>query len=110
MAGEQKICSFSFCQEFIKHGAKVSAFGPEAMKSFEKMFGKNANLTYNKNEYEVAKKADVLVILTEWMQFREPDFAKLKKEMRLPVIFDGRNLYDLEDVKKSGFKYNSIGS
>jgi UDPglucose 6-dehydrogenase len=101
--------SLFFCDEFIKRGAKLNVFDPEAMKSFEKMFGKNKAISYAENEYEAAKNADFLVVLTEWMQFREPDFARLKKEMKVPVIFDGRNLYVPEDMKEIGFKYVSVG-
>lgn len=101
--------SLFFCDEFIKRGAKLNVFDPEAMKSFEKMFGKNKAVSYSENEYEAAKNADFLVVLTEWMQFREPDFARLKKEMKTPVIFDGRNLYVPEDMKEIGFKYVSVG-
>ena len=101
--------SLFFCEEFAKRGAKMNVFDPEAMKSFEKMFGKNASVSYAENEYEAAKNADFLVVLTEWMQFRDPDLEKLKKEMKTPVIFDGRNLYDPEIMKEIGFKYFSIG-
>lgn len=98
-----------FSDELIQRGAKLNVFDPEAMKTFEKMFGKNKAIRYSKNEYEAAKNADGLVILTEWMQFREPDFERLRKEMKNPVIFDGRNLYDPKNMKKNGFKYFSIG-
>jgi len=101
--------SLFFCDEFTKRGAKLNVFDPEALKSFEKMFGKNKAVNYSDNEYEAAKDADILVILTEWMQFREPDFARLKKEMKAPVVFDGRNLYDPKEMKKSGFKYFAVG-
>jgi UDPglucose 6-dehydrogenase len=105
----REAASLFFCNEFIKRGAKLNVFDPEAMKSFKKMFGKNKSVSYSENEYEAAKNADFLVVLTEWMQFREPDFARLKKEMKTPVIFDGRNLYVPEDMKENGFKYFSIG-
>jgi UDPglucose 6-dehydrogenase len=98
-----------FADELIQRGAKLNVFDPEAMKSFEKMFGKNKALKYAQSEYEAACGADFLLILTEWMQFREPDFDRLKKEMKSPVIFDGRNLYDPLDMKKSGFKYFAVG-
>ncbi len=101
--------SLFFCDEFAKRGAKMNVFDPEAMKSFEKMFGKNKAISYSENEYEAAKNADFLVVLTEWMQFRDPDLERLKKEMKKPVIFDGRNLYDPEIMKEIGFKYFSIG-
>jgi UDPglucose 6-dehydrogenase len=98
-----------FCDELAKRGAKLSVFDPKAMKTFEKSFRKNKAVSYVENEYEAAKGADFLLILTEWMQFREPDFARLKKEMKHPVIFDGRNLYDPRDMREYGFKYFSVG-
>jgi UDPglucose 6-dehydrogenase len=98
-----------FCDELAKRGAKLSIFDPEAMKTFEKSFGKNKAVSYAENEYEAVKEADFLLVLTEWMQFRDPDFERLKKEMKTPVVFDGRNLYDPADMKKNGFKYFSIG-
>ena len=61
------------------------------------------------NYYKAAEGADFLAILTEWTEFRTPDFAKVKASLKEPVIFDGRNLYDLEDMKRAGFYYNSIG-
>jgi UDPglucose 6-dehydrogenase len=66
-------------------------------------------MKYAENEYEAAKGADFLLVLTEWMQFREPDFARLKKEMKAPIVFDGRNLYDPRDMRAQGFKYFSVG-
>jgi UDPglucose 6-dehydrogenase len=98
-----------FCDEFAKRGAKLNVFDPEAMKTFGQSFRKNKAVSYADNEYEAAKGADFLVVLTEWMQFREPDFERLKKEMKTPVIFDGRNLYDPQTLKKIGFKYFSVG-
>ena len=59
--------------------------------------------------YEATKNADALIICTEWSIFRTPDFNKLKSNLNQPVIFDGRNLYDIKDVKAEGFYYNSIG-
>lgn len=101
--------SLFFCDELAKRGAKLKVFDPEAMKSFEKMFGRNKAVSYAASEYDAAKGADLLIVLTEWMQFREPDFARLKKEMKNPVIFDGRNLYDPAETKKLGFKYFAVG-
>jgi UDPglucose 6-dehydrogenase len=98
-----------FARELIQRGAKLHLFDPEAMETFEKAFGKSGSIRYTENEYEAAKGSDFLLIITEWMQFREPDFARLKKEMKIPVIFDGRNLYDPKELKEYGFKYFSIG-
>ncbi len=61
------------------------------------------------SSYDALKGADALAILTEWHEFREPDFQKMRKLMRTPVIFDGRNIYQPQHMKANGFTYNSIG-
>jgi UDPglucose 6-dehydrogenase len=61
------------------------------------------------NGYEALKNADALVILTDWQEFRNPDFNRIADSLRNPLIFDGRNLYDLEVLKQAGFQYHSIG-
>jgi UDPglucose 6-dehydrogenase len=67
------------------------------------------SITFAADPYEATKNADALLIATEWAVFRTPDFVKLKSLMHTPVIFDGRNLYDLEKMEESGFFYSSIG-
>ncbi|MCK8481797.1 UDP-glucose dehydrogenase family protein [Psychroserpens algicola] len=94
-------------EALLKKGAALKVFDPEAMQNIEKKFGDT--LTYAKNMYDTTKDIDALIICTEWSIFRTPDFDKLKSNMKNPVIFDGRNLYDLEDVKNEGFYYSSIG-
>ena len=66
-------------------------------------------INYGNDEYEILKDADALVIATEWSVFRTPEFERIKSLMKEPVIFDGRNLYDLNQMKELGFYYNSIG-
>lgn len=90
-------------------GAKIVAYDPEAMANVKKYHGKNDKLTFAANEYEALKDADALLIATEWSPFREPDFTKMKRMLKSPVIFDGRNLYDLETMRSQGFYYSSIG-
>ena len=70
---------------------------------------KKSRLHFSDNYYVAAEGADFLAILTEWTEFRTPDFAKVKALLKEPVIFDGRNLYDLDVMKNEGFYYNSIG-
>ncbi|MFM9056994.1 MAG: UDP-glucose dehydrogenase family protein [Bacteroidota bacterium] len=91
----------------IKAGARVTAYDPEAMNNVRKVLGDS--ITFAADPYEATQKADALLIATEWAVFRTPDFGKLKTLMRTPVIFDGRNLYDLEKMEESGFFYSSIG-
>lgn len=91
----------------IAAGAKVVAYDPEAMENVEEMFGDRIHFV--KNQYEALEGSDALLIATEWSAFRNPDFEKIKSLLKEPVIFDGRNIYELSDMKKQGFYYNSIG-
>ncbi len=95
-------------QALLDAGAKVAAYDPEAMANVKKQIS-HANLSFSKDAHKALKKADALVIATEWGEFRTPDFAKVKKLLRRPVIFDGRNLYELKDMEQAGFHYESIG-
>ena len=94
-------------EELLNKGTSISVFDPEAMVNVKKKF-KN-KIEYFQNMYEVVKNADALIICTEWSIFRTPDFNKIKELLKQPVIFDGRNLYDVEDMQKEGFYYSSIG-
>ncbi|GAA4268728.1 UDP-glucose dehydrogenase family protein [Hyunsoonleella aestuarii] len=93
--------------ELLKNGAKVQVFDPEAMPNVKRQFGDQ--LIFSANMYAALKSADALIICTEWSIFRTPDFERLKNNLNNPVIFDGRNLYDVEDMEKEGFYYRSIG-
>ena len=77
-----------------KAGAKVRAFDPAATKEAKRIWGERADLTLTSRAREALDGADALVIVTEWKEFRSPDFDHLKKTLKAPVIFDGRNLYD----------------
>jgi UDPglucose 6-dehydrogenase len=91
----------------LAEGADVQAYDPEATKVARGIFG--AKVTYSSKNYDALKGADGLAIVTEWSEFRRPDFEKMRKLMRSPVIFDGRNLFEPEQMKQSGFTYYSIG-
>lgn len=92
----------------LKNGALVSVFDPEAMPNFEKNpLAQQTKL--GKDSYGILKDADALVILTEWGEFKNPDFSKIKSLMKSNIIFDGRNLYSLEEMNKEGFTYFSVG-
>lgn len=99
--------SLYMIEELLKRGAKLTVFDPEAMDNVKRKFGNK--ISYAKNMYEATLNANALVIITEWSIFRTPDFKKLKHYLKKPVIFDGRNLYDIGDMKKEGFYYSSIG-
>lgn len=88
-------------------GAEVMAYDPEAMANVKRTIGDK--ISYAENEYEALKDADALVICTEWGIFRNPDFDKVKSLMKDTVIFDGRNLFEIDEMTQLGFYYNSIG-
>lgn len=91
----------------LEEGAEVYAFDPEAMDNIKAIYGEKIN--FGKNAYEVLENADALLIATEWGVFRNPDFKKIESLVNDKVIFDGRNLYELEKMNALGFKYYSIG-
>ena len=93
--------------KLLEKGAILSVYDPEAMPNIEKQFGEKLN--YSESMYNVLEDAEALVICTEWSVFRTPDFNKVKNLLGQNIIFDGRNLYDIEEIKKEGFKYHSIG-
>jgi UDPglucose 6-dehydrogenase len=85
----------------------VQVYDPEAVATARGLFG--SRITYAARGYDALKGADGLAIVTEWHEFREPDFARMRKLMRNPVIFDGRNIYQPQQMKAHGFAYYSIG-
>ncbi len=94
-------------EELIKAGAQITAYDPEAMVNVQKLIGNN--ISFATDEYKVLDGADALLICTEWGVFRNPDFKKMKELMNDSVIFDGRNLYETEEMINQGFYYASIG-
>ena len=91
----------------LRAGAVVKAHDPVAIEEARKIF-KN-RITFVKDNYETLRNADALVVVTEWGEFRTPDFAKIRRLMKKPVIFDGRNIYNREELRKTGFTYYGIG-
>lgn len=94
-------------EQLLAAGAIIRAHDPEAMENVRKQLGDR--ITYHATPYEAAEGADAVFIATEWPEFRAPDFPRLASVMKSSVIFDGRNLYDLQDMMESGFTYISIG-
>ncbi len=90
-------------------GAKIMAFDPQAMGNVKKIMGHNKRLSFADDEYSALQNADALIIATNWKEFDNPDFSRIKKALKNPVIFDGRNRYDLDGMGKLGFYYESIG-
>lgn len=99
--------SLYLIDKLVEAGAKVVAFDPEAMKNVKNLIGDK--IQYATSEYEAIEGADALLICTEWSVFRNPDFNKLKEGMADTVIFDGRNLFDVQRMNDMGFYYQSIG-
>jgi UDPglucose 6-dehydrogenase len=91
----------------LSAGATVHAYDPEAMKVARGIFG--SKIHYADNSYAALTGADALAIITEWNEFREPDYARMRKLMRTPVIFDGRNIYNPDHIRAQGFTYFSMG-
>ncbi|WP_299011679.1 UDP-glucose/GDP-mannose dehydrogenase family protein [uncultured Tenacibaculum sp.] len=97
-------------KELVKRGAKVQAYDPKAMEEAEHFYLKNVeNITYKNSKYEVLADAEALILLTEWKEFRSPDFSEIEKQLKTPVIFDGRNQYNSYNLEERGFEYYQIG-
>jgi UDPglucose 6-dehydrogenase len=94
-------------EELLAAGASVSAYDPEAMENVKKLFGDK--IKFAADQYETLQNADALIIATEWSLFRTPDFDKVSSLLKNKVIFDGRNLYSLEQMKQLSYYYCSIG-
>jgi len=99
--------SIKIIRRLLDCGAAVRAFDPEAMPNAAKVLP--TGVTFCKTNYEALDGADALVIVTEWGEFRRPDFERMKQLMKQHVIFDGRNIYDRDTMKKAGFIYYSVG-
>lgn len=100
--------SITIINELRKHGARFRAYDPVAFETGMEVIGKDS-IEYFKDYYDVLSGADSLLLLTEWHQFRTPDFSRMKSLLRSPVIFDGRNQYDPDKMKERGFEYICIG-
>lgn len=93
--------------ELLKRGASVTAYDPEGMKNVKGILGDK--IKYAENQYEALIDADALLIATEWSVFRNPDFERMEDSLSNKIIFDGRNLYDLQKMIDLGYYYNSVG-
>jgi UDPglucose 6-dehydrogenase len=99
--------ALSIIEQLLAKGASVRAYDPKAGHEAKRTLG--SRITYCSRSYEALKGADALLVVTEWNEFREPDFARMKSLLRRPVIFDGRNIYDPAEMKRQGFEYQGIG-
>lgn len=96
-------------EELFRLGATVTAYDPVAMTEAKRIFGDDSRLMYSKTPLGALEGADALVIVTEWKEFRSPDFQKIKETLKNPIVFDGRNLYEPELVRSFGLAYSAIG-
>ena len=94
-------------ENLLEYGATITAFDPQAMSQVKNIFGEK--ISFSSNQYDALEGADALVIATEWSLFRNPDFDRMESLIKHKVIFDGRNLYDLQKMIDLGYYYNSIG-
>lgn len=94
-------------KELLDLGASIEVYDPEAMQNVKNLLGDS--IQYSENQYDALYEKDALIIATEWSAFRNPDFEQLKKQLKQPVIFDGRNIYELDQMESLGFYYNSVG-
>ena len=99
--------AISIIEELVKCGAKVQAFDPVATENAKQVLEDKA--TYCSSAYHALEAADALLLITEWNEFRNPDFVRVKKALKSPVIFDGRNIYNPTQLKEQGFTYYGIG-
>ena len=96
-------------EDLLEKGANISVYDPVAMREARRVFGENSRILYALNPMDAAQNKEALVIVTEWKEFRSPDFEVLKTTLKNPVIFDGRNLYDPAFLRNAGFEYFAIG-
>jgi UDPglucose 6-dehydrogenase len=94
-------------ESLLKDGAQIQAYDPEASAEAKKVFGERIH--YAKRNYDALRGADALIVVTEWNEFRRPNFQRIKELLKHPVIFDGRNIYDPAEMRKVGITYYSIG-
>ena len=99
--------AITIINDLLKRGAKILAYDPKAIE--EAKFYFQDRITYAKNSYDALTNCDCMLLLTEWNEFRRPDFDKIKTLLKNPVIFDGRNQYNAERLKEKGFEYYQIG-
>ena len=99
--------SITIINELLANGAIIQAYDPKAIDTAKTIF--HNNISYSNSSYEALEKADALLLLTEWNEFKRPDFDKMKNLLKQPIIFDGRNQYDATRLKERGFDYICIG-
>lgn len=106
----RQAASITIIKELTERGATITAYDPKAVKEAQTCYLKdNDKVTYVTSKYTALNDADAMILVTEWKEFRSPDMDEIKKRLKNPIIFDGRNQYDAKDLKKQGFEYYQIG-
>ena len=101
--------SITLINRLLELGAKVTAYDPEAVEVAKGIFGDREGLEFALSSYDALEAASALIIVTEWNEFRRPDFERIKQSLKEPLIFDGRNLFKPVSMAEKGFSYYSIG-
>jgi UDPglucose 6-dehydrogenase len=96
-------------EALLNKGAKVKIHDPEALENVRALLGDRSGLQYCEHQYDAVSEADALAIVTEWGEYRTPDFNHMKSLMKRPIVFDGRNIYDPKQMRQRGFEYDGIG-
>jgi UDPglucose 6-dehydrogenase len=105
----REAASLEIIGDLLHAGATVTVYDPVAVPETRRIFADERRVSYAASPIEACKGADALVIVTEWKEFRSPDFSAIQSRLKHPVIFDGRNLYDPGEVAMLGFEYFGIG-
>lgn len=101
--------SIKVVSALLKHGAKLSLYDPKAMNNFKRIFPEGKDLSYAQDMYQALVNCEALLILTEWEEFKKADLQRVKELLRLPIIIDGRNIYEPSKMKEEGFEYYCMG-
>lgn len=107
----REAASITIINELTKRGAKIKAYDPKAAHEAQVCYLKgNTAVEYVDSKYAAVKDADAMILITEWKEFRSPDFDEIQKSLKNPVIFDGRNQYNKDRMSEMGFEYYQIGA
>ncbi len=101
--------SIKIISRLLKEGAYIKAYDPKAMENFKKLFPQGKDLIYVNDPYEALRGSQALLILTEWDEFKKANLLKIKENLELPIVIDGRNVFDIQEMESLGFEYYCVG-
>lgn len=101
--------SLNIIDELTSKGASIVAYDPEAVDNVKQLYQDKSELGFASDMYKALEGADALIVATEWSEFTSPDYDKIKRALKAPIVFDGRNIYELETMREAGFYYQSVG-